>query len=522
MIQSIFSVAKTMLEKEDKSKKGNTTAPTDSSNDNAAPRPTVQGGEGRAPSPANPASNEQHREEPQEPGQREEEGGRQQQQDNSCKEENGTAAVEAQEEKTETKREETKTSEDAVPPVTDERSIAQVLAVVDGTEPTQRFQAQEQQPSCTPDMPPAEVAVSSAVEANASNNSAVDPSNSKQQQSEEELESQKHESHQQQHAAVPVMPHHVFSEEEVAALMEKRRLREQALQEEQRQAASKRSSVASASSTRRSLGDASGWRNTSVDANAARVSLPPFYAAAAAPGSAPLAHPLAHQPLYPRASLASPAADVPLPPPPPYPHIIAADDNAALKSRPHTQQPQPQAVCGPWGFQPQFMGFPHVYGAPAAFDPASMLLNAQQQQQQPGVSDPSASILAPPPVQPNGMGMSMQELGVLARLIVLAQNNPQQQQQQQNFFPPQLPLPQQQQQQQYYYYYPQRGRQENVTHFVNPLNQQPVATHIKVDPLASSSNLQDSAPPTNVVPMLEKDVKLVAAPVTEHQNSTQV
>ncbi|EKF38623.1 hypothetical protein MOQ_001170 [Trypanosoma cruzi marinkellei] len=333
---------------------------------------------------------------------------------------------------------------------------------------------------------------------------------------------------QRQPTVVGVAAHRVFTEEELAAYMEKQRQRERE-KEEVRHTKFRRNSGNGGSRSRGSRGNASSMRIPPIDANAMHLPQLPhahqqFFTAptAAAPplaaGAAP--HPLAYQLAYTGAS--GPPAGVELSIPP-YSNPFAANtappfnDRLRLPLLPQQQpqqqqQPfqQPPALCAPWGIQlpsqPPFMGLPPPCAAPGIFDPATVMRFDQQLQHMNELGAqflPSAPI--PNPAPGSMTGMNMQELEVLARLIVLARNEQQQQQQQQQ--PPFVFSQKQQAQPPQYCYYPGR-RQSDMENVVNSLNA-PNATHVGVNASPACNKMHDGAATLSPPGVLEGDPRIV-------------
>ncbi|RNF16976.1 uncharacterized protein Tco025E_04987, partial [Trypanosoma conorhini] len=251
---------------------------------------------------------------------------------------------------------------------------------------------------------------------------------------------------QHQPSATGVAKHRVFTEEELAAYMEQQRQREREKKEEARHSKSKRNSTAAGSSRARgSRGGAGSMRLPPIDANAAQLAQQQFFATAAAAdpslAAAAAMYPLAHQLAYAGAALPPAGVDAPMPP---YSNLFAPNAAPPFNNRlrfPLQQQQQqalqqPPAFCPQWGVQPPsqppFMGLPPPCATPPMFNPSAIMRMDQQPQQ---INEPNSQFVNPaqfPNTAQGGMlGLSMQELEVLARLIVLARNEQQQQQQQQ-------------------------------------------------------------------------------------------
>ncbi|PBJ81174.1 hypothetical protein BCY84_00529 [Trypanosoma cruzi cruzi] len=324
-------------------------------------------------------------------------------------------------------------------------------------------------------------------------------------------------------AMVGVTAHRVFTEEELAAYMEKQRQRERE-KEELRHTKSRRTSGNGGSRSRGSRGNASSMRIPPIDTNAIHLPQLPhapqqFFTAPTA-ATLPLsagaaANPLAYQLAYAGASVPPAGVELTIPP---YSNPFAANNAPSFNDRlrvpllppQQPQQPQqpfqqPPALCAPWGIQlpsqPPFMGLPPPCAAPGIFDPAAVMRFDQQLQHMNEFGAqflPSAPI--PNPAPGSMTAMNMQELEVLARLIVLARNEQQQQlpflfSQKQQAQPPQ------------YCYYP-GGRQSDMENVANSLNA-PNATHVGVNASPACKKMQDGAAAVSPPGMLERDPRIV-------------
>ncbi|RNF06377.1 hypothetical protein TraAM80_03950 [Trypanosoma rangeli] len=283
---------------------------------------------------------------------------------------------------------------------------------------------------------------------------------------------------QQQSLTAGVVKHRVFTEEELAAYMEQQRQRER--EEEVRHTKLMRNSVLRGSSRLRgSKSGASSMRIPPIDANAAHLSQLQkaqqqlFTTATVVSASSPAGvamHPLVHQLPYAGTSLPPANVDASMRP---YSNFFAPNVAPPLNIRPphqqqlpHTLQP-PSALCPLWGVQPpsqpQYMGLPQPCATPPMFNPSAIMRMDQPHQL---TNEPSPQFLnsaqIPNTVQGSILGLSMQELEVLVRLIVLARNEQQHQQQYQ--FPQKQPA----QPPQYCYY--QEGKQKDVGSTWNSFN----------------------------------------------------
>lgn len=300
-------------------------------------------------------------------------------------------------------------------------------------------------------------------------------------------------------------PHRVFTTDELKAYMERQRQRqrERNKHEEMRHVWSKRNSFPDDSIKSRASASGMSSVRLSTDVPSSRPSpllqgaQPSFLAAtphnfAYAGGRPPL------QPAVP---------DAP-PPPPPYPHNFAAGGplplSGGMRAPPHQQLPP--AVCAPWGFPTplpsSYLGLPYPYGLSPTFGSSAPMQIEQQTQR---LNSFGAQFMAPPPLpgQAAGstVGMSMEELKVLAQLIVHARGE---QQQQQQFFFQQKPM---MHSQPYCYY--QGGEPQNipppVSAFASGATSAPVGR-----------NTQEDASASNVVRNPEKDPKIISTPERQH------